>query len=199
MATEIGTNDKTLNLKMIASKMSLFLRVLIIFIFLSLFSCDKDDDSTPIEKLPPATQTGEQTFGCLINGEAFIPSKIGGNAPRAFYQFARGAYTLGISASTGSGEDMISVLVGGIDIPEIKEKQYLLTKRESGNYHGEYLEGGGLDFRTDTSTDNPGELIITKFDPENYIVSGTFSFIIKDENGDRIEITDGRFDLNYTN
>jgi len=33
--------------------------------------CDKEDNLTPEEQLPPKTQTGAQTFGCLINGEAF--------------------------------------------------------------------------------------------------------------------------------
>ena len=180
-------------------KIDSLLKILILFTCIYLYSCDKEDDLTSLEKLPPATQTGEQTFGCLINGDVFIPSKIGGNAPRAFYQFARGAYTLGISAGTGGGENMISVLVGGIDIPEILEKKYLLTERQSRNYHGEYLEGGGLDLRSNTSSNYPGELVITNFDPQNYIISGTFSFTIKDEKGNNIEITNGRFDLNYTN
>ena len=32
-------------------------------------SCKKDN----ISKLPPPTQTGENTFGCLVNGKAFVP------------------------------------------------------------------------------------------------------------------------------
>jgi len=27
-----------------------------------------------LEQLPPATQTGANTFGCLLNGEAWTPS-----------------------------------------------------------------------------------------------------------------------------
>lgn len=89
-------------------------------------SSDKDDDQSPIDKLPPITQNGAQTFGCLINGKLFMPSVFGSNSPRAFYQYARGAYTLGISAGSGGGQEMIPVLFGGIDIPELKEQQYSL-------------------------------------------------------------------------
>lgn len=170
---------------------------LVIVGLLIITSCDKNDDQTPLEQLPPATQIGAQTFGCLINGKPFIPPKLGSNSPRAFFQYARGAYTLGISAGTGGGYEMITVLVGGIDISGLTEGQYSLIERQSGNYHGEYLEG--YEFRATTNTINPGELIVTNFDPENFIISGTFSFSIKDENGDNIEITDGRFDMNYTN
>jgi len=94
---------------------------------------------------------------------------------------------------------MVSVLIGGIDVSGLVERQYALIERKSGNFHAEYLEGGGLDFRSATTTNNPGKLIITRFDPENFIISGTFSFSIIDENGDNIEITEGRFDMNYTN
>ena len=162
-------------------------------------SCDKDDDHTPIEKLPPATETGAQTFGCLINGEAFVPPKLGRNSPRAFYQFVRGAYTFNFSGSTGGGEELKTVIVGGIDISGINEGDYILTEEESGKFYGEYLKGGGLDLSSATTSENPGTLRITRFDTEKFIISGAFSFTVKDENGNNIEITEGRFDLNYTN
>lgn len=40
-------------------------------------SCKKDkaqDDRTELEKLPPITQTGANTFGCLVNGKAWLPN-----------------------------------------------------------------------------------------------------------------------------
>ncbi|WP_418602421.1 hypothetical protein [Hwangdonia sp.] len=40
---------------------------------LSLSCCNKDDNPrNPIDQLPPATQTGENTFGCLVNGEPLV-------------------------------------------------------------------------------------------------------------------------------
>ena len=44
-----------------------------------------------------------------------------------------------------------------------------------------------------------GKLSLKKYDKENQIISGTFSFSVKDDNDKIIKITDGRFDLRYTN
>lgn len=47
----------------------------LLLLTLSLSGCSKDDDRpiNPIDQLPPATQTGANTFGALLDGEAFIP------------------------------------------------------------------------------------------------------------------------------
>jgi hypothetical protein len=52
-------------------------------------SCKKHS-SDPLSQLPPATQTGAQTFGCLINGKAFTPggSNFGGPVLACIYQYA---------------------------------------------------------------------------------------------------------------
>src|SRR5258705_5883613 len=38
-------------------------------------NCNKNQPKpkTELEKLPPATQTGAYTFGCLVNGKAWVP------------------------------------------------------------------------------------------------------------------------------
>ncbi len=47
----------------------------IFYILLSLLlvSCGDDDNQKSIDHLPPLTNTGAQTFGCLIDGRAFTP------------------------------------------------------------------------------------------------------------------------------
>lgn len=49
----------------------LLLAILAGFSSCGLFS-DNDEPKTELEKLPPITQTGENTFGCLVNGEALV-------------------------------------------------------------------------------------------------------------------------------
>ena len=51
--------------------------LLIVFTFLLLIasSCKKESNK---DKLPPATQTGENTFGCLVNGKVFVPKGYDG-------------------------------------------------------------------------------------------------------------------------
>src|SRR5690606_20135247 len=164
-------------------------------------NCKSDDDAptNSIDKLPPATQTGEQTFGCLIDGEAFIPDSFGSGRPNAFYQFIDGAYTLGISSSSGGGPTMKSISIGAIDIPGVSESTFSLESQEIGNFHGRYSIGGGIELRAFTDNENPGTLTITNFDEENFIISGTFEFTVLDNDNNEIKITEGRFDVKYTN
>ena len=164
-------------------------------------ACNHDDDKpkTELEKLPPATQTGAQTFGCLIDGQAFVPPNFGSNAPSAFYQFVDGAYTLSIYGSTDGGPNLKSINIGCLDMPLIQETTYLLKEEMANNYFGEYNIGGGITFSGASFTQNPGTLTITRFDAVNFIISGTFEFTVLDDNGAEIKITEGRFDMQYTN
>jgi len=174
----------------------------LILAIITLSCCNKNDDDqtiNPIALLPPATQTGAQTFGCLINGQPFVPPIFGSNAPSAFYQFVDGAYTLGISAGTGGGNQLKSILIGALDVPEISTLNYQLKSEQSGNFLGKYLIGGGIVYTGITSDINPGVLTITRFDSDNFIISGTFSFTVLDNDGNEINITEGRFDMNFTN
>ena len=173
--------------------------LLFLFTILLTLSCCKNDDDNPtdpIDQLPPATQTGEQTFGCLINGEAFLPDTFGSGRPNAFYQFVNGAYTFVISSSSGGGNSFIGIGVGGIDIQPLEESTYNLIEEQSGSTFGKVIKN--VDSYS-TSVSNQGFLNITNFDPENFIISGTFEFTVLDDDNNEIKITDGRFDLKYTN
>ena len=46
-------------------------------------------------------------------------------------------------------------------------------------------------------TKDEGRLKIIKFDQLSRIISGTFSFIVTDENGTKVNVTEGRFDVSY--
>jgi hypothetical protein len=176
--------------------------VLILLIAFTLTNCNNDDDKpkTELEKLPPATQTGAQTFGCLIDGKAFVPPKFGTNAPNAFYQFVGGAYTLSIGGNTSGNPNLKTISIGCLDMPLIQETTYVLKERLTNNYFGLYLIGGGIYGTYETNIIENGTLTITRFDPTNFIISGTFSFTAKEINtGETVEITEGRFDMQYTN
>nr|WP_315174349.1 DUF6252 family protein [uncultured Flavobacterium sp.] len=177
------------------------LLVLLVTTFV-LTSCDKDDNKpkTELEKLPAATQTGAQTFGCLIDGKAFVPPKFGTNAPSAFYQFVGGAYTLSISGRRADSSNLKGVIIGCIDMPIIQETTYSLKEKTAHNYFGSYLIGGGIYGEFNSTNIESGTLTITNFDSSNFIISGIFSFKGKEINtGETVEITEGRFDMHYTN
>ncbi len=175
--------------------------LLILLTTFTLSCCDKDNDQpkTELEKLPPATQIGAQTFGCLIDGKAFAPPKFGTNAPNAFYQFVGGAYTLGINAATGGGTELRGINIGCLDALLMSESNYILLEKSPPNYFGQFTIYGGIILNSTTSVNLPGNLIITRFDPTNFIISGTFAFSVLNDNGNEIKITNGRFDMQYTN
>ena len=171
-------------------------------IALTLSCCNKDEDPTkkPIDLLPPATQTGEQTFGCLINGEAFVPPTFGNNAPSVFYQFVDGAYTFGISGRSYTRGALHSIIIGGLEVPPMIETAFALKSFNNGNFYSLYdieIQGNAETYYT--NDDMQGILTITHFDQANFIISGTFSFTVLDADANEINITNGRFDMNYTN
>ena len=178
----------TLNLK----KMK---KLLIALYILALSGCSKEEaPKDPVDTLPPITQTGENTFACLINGKPFFSSKD----RRASYTVADGAYTLTLSGSRYDDIGLRSIHLSGLDIVNgVTEGLHPLKTRISGGYGAEYLIGGGITLDTGTTDDVPGILTITRFDLEEFIVSGTFEFTVEDDSGNLYEITDGRFDLKF--
>ncbi|MFD1015467.1 hypothetical protein [Winogradskyella rapida] len=170
--------------------------LLVLTITLTLNCCNNDDDqpTNPIDQLPPATQTGENTFGCLLDGEAFIPS--GGTNPLdCVYQFVNGEYYFGLQGNKRDQDNHLITISLSTNALEINESNYILRNNEFGNAYAGYLYATLPSF---TSLNYGGELTITKLDTENYIVSGTFWFNIEDQNGTVHEIREGRFDMHYS-
>jgi len=167
---------------------------LLFFCLLTMISCTKDSTpKDPVDTLPPITQTGENTFACLINGKPFFSS----SDRRASYTFAGGAYTFGVSGSRYDDFGLRTVSVQGIDVEPVIKGTYLLESEVSGNFSGLYGIGGGLVLDAVSADASPGLLTITRFDLEEFIVSGTFEFTAISEQGEEYHITHGRFDLKF--
>ena len=161
--------------------MKKILLLLCLLPLLSTTSCNTDDDNTPhnpIDQLPPLTTTGENTFGCLINGEAFIVSNTSQQV--AIYQ--QGQLQFG-----GNG---ITMILGD---PLTVETLYDL------NGQAEYLVDPnpqlGCHYEYEDAYD--GYVIFSNIDTVNYIISGTFQFSSVNDDCETINITNGRFDLQY--
>ena len=170
-------------------------KLLITLYILTLCACSKDDKPVdPVDTLPPITQTGENTFACLINGKPFFSS----SNRRAFYTYADGAYTLGISGSRTDAIGLRSINLVALDMLDgVTEGSFQLTTRGSNGFSARYTIDGGLVLDVGTTDENPGQLTITRFDLNEFIVSGTFEFSVKDEDGNVLNFTDGRFDLKF--
>jgi len=180
-----------------------FLALLLILTCFCSSSCKKDKNKNPVDQLPPETQTGANTFGCLVDGKAFIPkgSPLGGPIKKAAYQFVNGSYYFVIAGSDRSNPEDFSVVQLRSDSLQLSVGSYLLSFFDSSGYLG-----GGVTFskisqpsiRYFTNQVQTGELIIKKLDEIDQIVSGTFWFnAIDTATGKILQIREGRFDMPY--
>ena len=180
----------------------------------TLTSCEKDTGFVPT--LPPATQTGENTFGCYIDGNLLIPRDGEGtfNSPsHGVNYYAAGDYPNYISHAmiihdyTGNA-GLLSLQI--IDLYENQENVYPIRNSNCQEWVGgnpnltvnlycrlKDKQTGEINYYC--SIENTGTLIITKFDLPNRIVSGTFSCsaVNRDNPADVIDITQGRFDFHW--
>ena len=177
-------------------ELGLFVRTAILLLTLILLSaCDKDKPTCQgIDCLPPATQTGAGTFGCLVNGEPYVDNSGRFNC---FYQLVNGKYYFGIQA-----EQSLSniVLIGlGSNDKNIQENTLIqLNMDQPQNFYGGInIANLGGSIKTNNSAD--GIINFLKLDFQNKIVSATFEFTVTDPNtGTVYEITQGRFDTKFT-
>ena len=187
------------------NKNSVCKNIILILIISTFFACCTKDDNqtpapTPVSQLPPATQTGLNTFGCLLDGEVFIPG-ITNNSYQCFYQLVDGEYFFNVSANNSKNNILKGITIG-TEKKAISENQTLaLEERINGNAFGQLSnlnDNNGIYQVNYTSNLNTGELKITKLDFTNNIVSGTFWFDVKDNQNVVHQIRNGRFDMKFT-
>ena len=177
--------------------------IIIPLIFLLISSCKKHEDN----ELPPATQTGANTFGCKINGvnwvangnnDSFYPqalqggidavdTSLGGTKNEFKRQLFFSAYNLNRTSFDlvlGREPFVGTYLFNKTTRPEPAESNYI-------NY-GAFSGMGGW-FMTDST--NQGSITITYYNESRCIVAGTFQFDAVNKNtGEVIHVTEGRFD-----
>ena len=171
------------------------MRYICILSLLFVFSCSTQDDcDNPVDCLPLLTTTGEGTIGCLIKGKPFKPggSQLGGPTQQAFYQYVENGFHFGLSGDNKSSNTSINIVLRNIEIEE--NKVYSLDVAESDSNYGESNYNSTF---FQTSEIYTGEILFTNFDDLNGIVSGTFWFDALSEDGEVVEIREGRFDMKY--
>ena len=178
--------------------------ILLLTLFALLFTnCDRDNTApkTEEEKLPAATQEGENTFGCLIDGTAWKP-KAGVLPPPISITYNEITGEFGLIARKNLNNTLSQRV--SIYTPHITAGTFLLPFDKS--------------FWSDTSivcpaltSINPltgmgakrywntnGTLVISKVDWSSGIIAGTFEFdAYSPECADTVRITQGRFDVKY--
>lgn len=161
----------------------------------------KQDDPAPLDQLPPATQTGANTFGCLVNGRAYVPN------PR--YDDNVVLYEPGISLPIGGNlniqtshnvqqgnsntEQAITLAAGPIrtartySLNSPNAEGTAIFNDRSKAYPCNYYGNAAVVYRR-------GQITITRIDEQAHVLSGTFEFTLAQPGCDTIKVTQGRFD-----
>ena len=169
------------------------------FIIISaiLFSCKKE-----VSGLPPATQTGANTFGCKVDGNFWVPAGFGivPTAPKLEARFAgsdlyinarnfsssptESEFEISIKNVTGTGNYVLNTTASS---PASSTSSYGYYVHRQVTPDNEWM----------TSSQYTGTVTITKIDSINHFVSGTFQFqAINLYNAPQpISVTEGRFDV----
>ncbi|MFD2569894.1 hypothetical protein ACFSUS_04565 [Spirosoma soli] len=161
----------------------------------------RDDQVAP--QLPPETQVGQKTFGCLVNGKVWLPGgkiaawRLGGQKSNlevttGLSPDCKSTY-LQVHAQINQGEKWINFFKVGIT--QTGTYSLGVDSTSSVSYRGEELPVSCRDYYTDRRNSHgriiEGELTLTRYDQ---VVAGRFSFVFVQPNCDTIRITDGRFD-----
>ncbi|MFA7445427.1 MAG: DUF6252 family protein [Flavobacteriaceae bacterium] len=174
---------------------------ILLFIALTLvLGCCSDDDNKPAsetDKLPPATQTGANTAGCLVNGKAFLPKGYFPNGNLSC-NYTNGS-NFNIRISEKLGENITSVFVF-INNQLVEGETYELVDYSQDIAYGVFTINTppppNPNFYNTTSIVT-GEFTITHHDFDNAILSGTFWFDAVNSEGEIVEVREGRFDVEY--
>ncbi len=178
---------------------------LLLAALLGLSQCKHKNPSPakPEDQLPPATQTGAGTFGCLLNGQPWKPSGFNGY-PNFLVSYDPTYHGGSLSIRTyrypTGAQDAQYIGFGGDQLN--KPGTYPLTTLNSSTPLSPYTA-----FFTDGNQSSPcdyysgnqgatvkGQLTITRLDLSSGIVSGTLECTLSQPGCDTIKITQGRFD-----
>ena len=172
------------------------IKLLLLLASLSCLSlhCKKESE---LDKLPPATAIGANTFGCLLNGKAW-PMGVKGS------HYWDVSYQNGILRITYA----------------IKDDPFNIISKEHVSLRTEKIKGNGIylvpfndytkDFFSVEFDDNSyfsadqinklgfASIVINRLDSINHFLSGTFEFSLFNESGtSQVKVSSGRFDFNY--
>ncbi len=170
---------------------------------LSVTACKKKPSENPIDDLPPITQEGKNTFGCLINGKLFLPGKkVGGLANILSCNYGHDPvfnYSFHLSAYNDRTQPYRSVYFNSKNKPLSVGEHDLGSTDIDSEISVQYVEWPyGKDAKTyKIDPAEKGKLKITKLDLANRIITGIFSFNATNQFGEKVEVREGRFDMHH--
>ncbi len=160
-----------------------------------LLGCKKNDPD-PVDQLPPATQTGANTFGCLVNGKAWTPKGYNGTGNYSV------AYDPGLNGGifdlavyryvSGSPDEQYMVLYAN-QVGQQGSYSFQSPRRTRASFEDDKTKCRWSS-RDSATTYCRGTLTITRLDLRAGIIAGTFAFTLYKPGCDSVRVTQGRFD-----
>jgi len=163
-----------------------------------LITCACKKSSTP-DVLPDASQVGANTFGALIDGKVFIPKKKSGSTGAEALSPVYGVlpYLQSVGLLINASNNVTDPYMG-IELSStgpLQQGQTYSLQQSSTNIANAVCFLQADDY--EVTSPLTGQLTITKLDPVNRIISGTFFFDAISRTGSKVSVTDGRFDCNF--
>ena len=156
----------------------------------------------PLSQLPPETQTGAGTFGCLVNGKAYVAiSSV--RTTGDWQSSTRLAVGAGLNENKERGGQMrsISIVMNG---QLLNQQSFGATSSSIPfptftpgiNQFYAFSGGGGCIYGGGFI--KTGQVELVKFDGVARIASGRFAFTLYEPGGcDTLRVTNGRFDVRF--
>lgn len=182
--------------------------------FLTAIHCRKSN-TNPIDLLPPVTNTGVNSFGCLVNNNAMIPrdglASIASPSGKKAVEFVSGTNEQWVELNVGDyreGKPVNNMLFHFQNLSQLKEGDYVWKQTTFEDavtgfppYYQNHTYCRAYNYARKLwvwygSYESSGKTTITKYDSAKHIISGIFSGKLREKNGtEEINITNGRFDL----
>ncbi len=171
--------------------------VIITLMLLCAVGCKKEKIAE-IDKLPAATQTGANTFGCLVNGKAWVAQRNDCNffcdaSFKVIYDGGNGG-NLGITGLFINLQEGINQgILLGFDSTNFKS-QFIYNQNHASAIGFTFIDNSQYTRSWDSLVSCTGSINLTAYNLQTGIVSGTFEFTLVKPNSEAIIVTNGRFD-----
>ncbi len=172
-----------------------------IFCVVTLVLACKKHEKSPLEQLPPETRDGKGTFGCLMNGKAFVPYgppvSFGQPNPSPYYHQEEDGGSFAVQTRRNYSDGTFEMLtIGGSPIADTGTYQLNGLDPDATGVTAFFISVTKCLYRGNKDGNScTGSLHITRLDKTNKIIAGTFWATLISPTCDTLRFTDGRFDV----
>jgi len=169
---------------------------------LVVISCCKDTNkpiNIPAPSLPAISSEGKNTFGCLINGELYLPK---GSYNHSYYSWHDepnfyGTFSMNVNRKQPNDNSNFTIELRNRVFTIGKHLVYANPNTKNYLFHS---EGSSPPAEYENFTlDSNNFIHLIRLDTINRIAAGTFQFSLVNNNNilDTVKVTEGRFDFTY--